>query len=222
MDRAETFAESSVSLSQEGTERTAEGVKLIDDSPNLADVSDTKTVSAGGTADYTFNIDLTYATEIDVEYSASTAAVEATEVTVGGDVVGSSHGTYDVSGYSGTTSVVVTMQNNDSQSRDITVTISRTAFSNVLNGSVIVEWPMPADLAGWDIVPFEVTPNGGTVELYAVDASDGSRLAGPLEDPGDISGLPRSTNIAVEAVLDRPSTSENPRLESVYRRRKIT
>jgi len=90
------------------------------------------------------------------------------------------------------------------------------------SASVTVEWPMPADLAGWDIIPYEATPDGGTVEVYAINPSDGTRLAGPLDDPGDISGLSRSTNVAVEVVLSRPSTSENPRLEAVYRRRKIT
>jgi len=91
-----------------------------------------------------------------------------------------------------------------------------------LNASVTVEWPMPDDVAGWDIIPYQVTKDGGNVEVYAVDPNDGSELAGPLEDPGDISNLPRSTNVAVKVVLSRPSTSENPRLEAVYRRRKIT
>jgi len=90
------------------------------------------------------------------------------------------------------------------------------------NASAIVEWDEADDLAGWDIVPYQAVPDGGTVEIYAVDPSDGTRLAGPLEDPGDISGLARSTNVAVEVVLSRSSTSENPRLEAVYRRRKIT
>ncbi len=98
-----------------------------------------------------------------------------------------------------------------------------TAFSEpAMSGSATIEWPMPDDVAGWDIIPYQAGEDGGTVEVYAIDPADESRLAGPLNDPGDISDIPRDTNVAVEVVLERPSTSEYPRLEAVYRRRKIT
>jgi len=88
------------------------------------------------------------------------------------------------------------------------------------SGSTLIEWPMPNDLAGWDIIPYEATEDGGTVEVYAVDA-DGNEVAGPLQDPGDISSVSRSTNVRLRVDLSRPSTSENPRLEAIYRRYKV-
>lgn len=89
-----------------------------------------------------------------------------------------------------------------------------------------LEWSMPPDVAGWDILPWEVSENGGSIDLYLIDPSDGTRLKGPLNtDPADISDpstFPASTNVAVEVDMSRPSTAENPRVENVYRRRKIT
>ena len=93
---------------------------------------------------------------------------------------------------------------------------------DALSGSVTVQWPMPDDLAEWDSVYYDAAPDGGGIEVYAIDPSDGSRLSDALDDPGDISGLSNTTNLAFEVVVSRPTESENPRLESIYRRRKIT
>jgi hypothetical protein len=87
-------------------------------------------------------------------------------------------------------------------------------------GTVTVEWPAPDDLAGWDIVPFQTAPDGETVEVYAED-QNGNKLAGPLEDPGDISSVSRSTNVRIRVDLSRSDTANNPRLEAVYRRYKV-
>lgn len=97
---------------------------------------------------------------------------------------------------------------------------SVTGAYQVDTGSATISWPMPDDLAGWDIVPHAPTPEGGTVELYAED-SNGNELTGPLRDPGDISSLSRSTNVQIRVDLSRPSASEDPRLEAVYRRYKV-
>jgi len=96
-----------------------------------------------------------------------------------------------------------------------------TAIKPANSGNVTVEWPTPDDLAGWDIVPFQSVEDGGTVEVYAVDASDGTELAGPLDDPGDISTLSRSTNVALRVDLSRTDTANNPRVEALYRRYKV-
>lgn len=89
------------------------------------------------------------------------------------------------------------------------------------SASATITWPEPADLAGWDIIPFEATEDGATVEVYAIDEDTGDTLAGPLDDPGDISTLARSKNVGVGVELTRSDTSQNPRLEAVYRRYKV-
>jgi len=91
----------------------------------------------------------------------------------------------------------------------------------VLSDSATVEWPIPDDLKGWDIAPLNTVENGGTVEVYTVNANTGSEIAGPLDDPGDISAAARSTNVALRVDLSRPSKSENPQVEALYRRYKV-
>jgi len=91
-----------------------------------------------------------------------------------------------------------------------------------LEGSAIIEWPMPDDVAAWDIAPYQATTDGGTVEVYGVDPSDESRVTAALEDPGDISGVSNTTNLAFEVVLSRDSGDQQPQLDAIFRRRKIT
>jgi hypothetical protein len=97
-----------------------------------------------------------------------------------------------------------------------------TAASASASSSAIVSWPMPDDLAGWDIVPWIATEDGGTVEVYAVDPDTGDKLLSePLRDPGDISAIDRSKNVALRVDVSRPDANSNPRLEAVYRRYKV-
>jgi len=248
LDRAETFTESDLTLSYTGTEAVNGAVDLsdvidLDGGGGTTTQSDTTGVSTSSTFTHDVSVCETLYIQISGHWNDADGTVRAivdgnTVVSEAKTGVGSdapeteASGTVDVSGVD---SVDVVYEAeitavNDTYA-EITVNYEGNTYTglnstvegqDVLDGSVVVEWPMPEDLAGWDIIPFEATADGGMVEVYAVDPSDGTRLAGPLDDPGDISDISRSTNIAVEVVLSRPSTSENPRLEAVYRRRKIT
>jgi len=244
LDRAETFAESEVTLTQEYTTVNAGAVEFAaakDDQLFFDDeytyISTTSSVTWETVETFSFDLSGVESMKIEMDaeegYYTANGEIRIRNTTEGTTVfeqtsLSESTTTYtttvDASGRSGTRTYEVQMSK-DSTNSDTAVAYRRLVFLDKtvpVSGSTVVEWPVPADVAGWDIIPYEATENGGTVEVYAVDPSDGTRLAGPLDDPGDISSLSRSTNVAVEVVLERPSTAENPRLEAVYRRRKIT
>jgi len=253
LDRAETFAESDVSVSHSDTQNSGEAIELSSvPSGNVTSRPDDDSSSSSGFAGVVINpnrdlegVVITESGNTDgnaaelydssgtllasnSSYTGSTARIEY-QLSSGTDY----HVGFDAGsrGYYSAGSTPYTGEDADITAGLSSPTGTQTEPWGVLSveglipassGSSTIEWPMPADLAGWDIIPYEATEDGGTVEVYAVDPSDGTRLAGPLDDPGDISSLSPSTNVAVEVVLERPSTSENPRLEAVYRRRKIT
>jgi len=259
LDRAETFAEGDVTLTNQNTKVESESVGLVSGGsyapldnpagaggPTVTDAGVTftpkqtpthfaVTIAAGyGSGDEVRVERLSDGTIVDSATHSgggSFVSLDHTALEVGEEYAVYDHGSTSYTSFDASNDVPITSAGVDieagwldgaSQS-DGTYQLDRLEMdTEVHQGSTIVEWPTPADLAGWDIIPYEATEDGGTIEVYAVDPSDGTRLAGPLDDPGDISSLPRSTNVAVEVVLERPSTSENPRLDAVYRRRKIT
>jgi hypothetical protein len=89
--------------------------------------------------------------------------------------------------------------------------------------TVYVEWPEPADVYAWDRVLFEsATPNDSTVTVYAeeYDGSSWVEVAGPLGRGDSIPADP-SRNVRFRVELSRSSVSDEPRLESIYRRRVV-
>jgi len=258
LDRAETFAESDVTLSHDKTRVSGESLELayseessvslpmdttgyaslsnsgcvinpnnrldgviarVGPSGSVPYVEDARIVE-GGTGDEVVRVNGTWEEGETVKFEATReAGTEYAVEAITPDKVGTDVCIYT---YTSTDVDVTNGWEGGATSSSFEAWDQITAIQGNTSGKVTVEWPMPTDLAGWDIIPYEATEDGGTIEVYAIDPSDGTRLAGPIADPGDISGLSRSTNVAVEVVIERPSTSENPRLEAVYRRRKIT
>jgi len=238
LDRAETFAESDVSVSQTRAVVESGSIELGQDPEEV--ISDSYVVddddSQTTTVHDTFSVTFTeYDEELEFWYDVNLSDNDTVgwglyDATLGEMVAFedksadfSSTKFIDVSGYAGETHDYELRSDNGviyEASHNVDTSVTR--LKKATDGSATITWPMPEDVAGWDIIPFQPVENGGTVEVYAVDPSNGTQLAGPLDDPGDISGLSRSTNVAVEVVLERSSPSENPRLEAVYRRRKIT
>lgn len=88
------------------------------------------------------------------------------------------------------------------------------------SGSTTVEWPYPPDVYSWDRGFFERVLENETADVY-VEEYDGSNwveIAGPI-DPGDkLPALP-SRNVRFRIDFSRTSTSNNPRLLDIHRRR---
>jgi len=136
---------------------------------------------------------LAYATSVDPTRSTSTYDVNAASM-------------YDGSRYSSRTHLINELS--------LTITTDKEP--------ALVEYPAHEDVAEWDSVYYQISENGGAYSVYAVDPSTGDRLTGHLEDPGDISGLNKTVNVAFEVVLERASDGTSPGLEAIFRRRKIT
>jgi len=90
----------------------------------------------------------------------------------------------------------------------------------------VVEWTEPENIYKWGVLSYTATPDGESVEVYAVyDEGDGSgwqRANGG--DPigrnysiGDDPDISPSDAVAVEVVLSRSDTSNNPRLDTAVR-----
>lgn len=246
MDVAETFAESDVSVSHDLTEVNAESLEIGTDptkTENIDAAGDFHEISVDsvGTDSHTHTHDVDGWNILYIKVDPRWFDIDGTiSVDVNGNEVISEtrNGTPD-STIDPTFSVEVDVSDVDSAEvvYTVEVTNSNDGALNLdheggdesaverrdgpaLDGSAIVSWPAPADLVGWDIVPFQATPDGETLEVYIED-QNGNELAGPLDDPGDISDISRSTNVRVRVELSRASTSNNPRLEAVYRRYKV-
>jgi len=241
LDRAETFAESDLTVSPSTTRVNNEEIEIFGEeayTPANLSVSGEGNVNSMDIAlpDEATTVELDATLYLYAAGGVGRAYINGTQEYSKSDDSGVDESTtsnwattIDISEYSAPKTLTLEVEQTDTWTNDGasgTVELqdqSHRAYpTGALSGSAVLEWSMPADLAGWDIIPYEATEDGGTVEVYTIDPSDGTRLTGALDDPGDISGLSRSTNVAVEVVLERPSTSENPRLEAVYRRRKIT
>ena len=218
LDRAETFAESDVTLSLGEASVVNEGL-AIGDYPAETDRYYT---AAGDTHTATFTFDLTIIDSVVVDDSPSDEPSAVTSVTADGQTLFSgstSSTTVDTSGISGLTDITVQVENTGSSGGQVGAQID--PDGGPPSATITVQWPMPADVAGWDIIPYDAAPNGGSIDVYAIDVDTGSRLSDSLSDPGDISGVSRTVNVGAEIVISRPSTAENPRLEALYRRCKV-
>jgi len=215
LDRAETFEESGLTLStDDGADVVSEGVQATD----YDAVTKNKEIGEGETQYFYFTFDLTIIDTIDVRSDAFDA--EFQEVRIDGEQAGTTQREYDVSGYTGDIQTRVEIYNDGVSGSDWNVTVEPYGGPPVTRATG--EWEMPNDVAAWDILPFQVAKDGATVSVYAIDPSDGSRLAGPLDDPGDISDIPNNVNVGFEVEFERTSSDQQPRLDAIYRRRKIT
>lgn len=83
-----------------------------------------------------------------------------------------------------------------------------------------IEWPMPQDIMGWDIVPFQAT-NKSAVNVYVEEYKNGewSEIAGPVSRGYSINADP-SNNVRFRVELSI-SDGVEPSLDAIYRRIKV-
>lgn len=135
-------------------------------------------------------------------------------------------GTWDVgawlnSSYSGDTSTDIDITGVKDNGYGMVPAI--TEVTGILNpptsGSCYVRWSSPNDIRSWDRAIFEANADSETADVY-IEENDGSgwtEIAGPIATGDDI---PAKTSSSVRYRIDfsRTSVSNNPRLESIYRR----
>jgi len=219
MDRAETFAESDLSLSHTNTEAPSGTVQLGAYTTRTKD----QYVGPGETITFTFTFDLTYSQTVDLGVYQE-AGEKVDEMFVDGESVGTGSddgGSFDASGFTGDCDVTFEVSLSDVYDNGYTTT-GWCQPDGAASGNGIGSWSMQEDVAEWDIMPFQTTEDGGNVTVYAVDADTEERLTGELSDPGDLSEIPNDTNVGFEVVLERTGDNQNPRLDAIYRRRKVT
>jgi len=216
MDRAETFTESGLSLTPTNSKQANGTVQLA----GYDTRAKSKIVDPGETITISFTFDLSYSTQVSIGHNPD-AGEDVQDVFVGGDNVGSGTGTYSISGYSGDTQIDVEVYlssaYDNSQNTEVTC-----APDGAPTGSCIGTWPMQEDVAEWDIMPIQMSPDGGSGTVYAVDADTHERLTAALTDPGDLSGISNSMNVGFEVVFERTATDQTPALDAIFRRRKVT
>jgi hypothetical protein len=75
----------------------------------------------------------------------------------------------------------------------------------------------------WDTAVFQRTLDGATVDIYVEEAQGSpgwTEIAGPIKR-GDAIPADPANNIRFRIDYSRPSTSDVPRLDAVYRRFKL-
>lgn len=97
--------------------------------------------------------------------------------------------------------------------------VSITGYTDATSGTTYVEWGRPDDFRSWDQAILTKTPDSETVDVY-IEENDGSgwtEIAGPIATGDDIPAK-TSNQVRYRVELGRTNTSNNPRLESIYRR----
>jgi hypothetical protein len=85
-------------------------------------------------------------------------------------------------------------------------------------GEALLEFnPPDKRIESWDILRFNTTPNGETVEVDVEDESGTSLISGAT-DPDDLSGLSKDTNLRFRVKLSRQDVANNPTFDYLYRR----
>lgn len=209
-DRAETFEESDVNLTLSGgTVIKNESVRMYNGETITGTVNDSSTAqeSIEISGDFTINAEGFYSENSGV--SLQYAEVE------GDDVYNQPR---DLSQYPDPATVTVRVSNNHFAERywglDITT-------SNMGTVSAYVEWPQPTDIFRWDAATFNATTEGETVDVYIEESTDGgstwTEISGPISRGQPINAEPDS-EVRLRADFQRDDDSNNPRLNSVYRR----
>jgi len=219
LDRAETFTEDPVTVEFLDTSLKAENGRL----ECMGELTGDDTQKDGSTGSETtwtatWETDLSDSTELTADGSTYEGGV--TSVRLNGDEIGTSTGTYDVSGYSGLNTLEIDVYNSYNDTANVRASFALNGVALV--GRARVEWPMPDDVAAWDILPYQTTLDGGAVTVWGTDPSTGDRVTGELDEPGDISEVDNSVNVAAEVEVQRELNDQNTALDAVFRRRKVT
>lgn len=87
------------------------------------------------------------------------------------------------------------------------------------SGTVYVSWAsMPTDLSDWDRALYTASKDGETVSVYVEEDQSGwTEVAGPVQS-GDPIPAAASNDVRFRVEFSRQNTSNNPTLDSIYRR----
>jgi len=90
------------------------------------------------------------------------------------------------------------------------------------SASVTAEWPMPADVYGWDATQYLAVRDGETVDVYVEEDQAGgwTEIAGPISR-GQRIHADADNNVRYRVEFSRADAANNPRLESLVRRAKL-
>jgi len=137
---------------------------------------------------------------------------------------GNSLGTFDLkSGASAVDEVFVRAYTGFSGSSITTYVDNVDVSEQTTSGTAYVEWPMPADVFGWDVATFTRTLDAETVDVYVEEAQGSpgwTEIAGPIAR-GDSLPADPANNIRFRVELSRSTTSNHPTLDSLARRWKL-
>ena len=112
-------------------------------------------------------------------------------------------------------------------------TISRTLNLNYVTalydvytdtGTAYIERPYPPDVHSWDAATFQATPDGGTVEVFVEESTDGGTTWDEIQGPisrGDQIDAPPSAAVRFRVELSREDLSNNPTLDRIYLRYEV-
>jgi hypothetical protein len=85
-----------------------------------------------------------------------------------------------------------------------------------------VAWPMPPDVYSWDVGVYQADPGGGSVEVYVEEDQSGgwAEVAGPISR-GDRLPADPANNVRYRVEFSKPGGAKTPKLDAIYRRRKL-
>jgi len=119
----------------------------------------------------------------------------------------------------GTGSLTATGAYNDGSLGDSSFYVFDQFEAITATGTVTVEWPAPTDIFRWDAATFTRTPDGGTVTVN-IEENDGTgwtEIATDISRGDSIDAAPDSA-VRFRVDISRTDTSNNPTLDSIYRR----
>jgi len=103
--------------------------------------------------------------------------------------------------------------------------ISVSAVTQPTSATAYVEWPQPDDVFAWGKAAYTVAEDGetATVDVQTNDGSGWTTIATDINRGTDLSALGASAGdkVRFKVNLSRETTSNNPRLESIYRRYEV-
>lgn len=221
-DRAETFAESDVTVTLgNGAVLDAESVG-IDDTKNITSFQGK---SAQGPVTDSFVYDANHP-EAYFEFDhGGFNVVNFRELRINGTVIASESGysdgfatTFSVPNEPTPWNVEVDHENiGDPAPQPPDITMSQ----DHLNGEVTVEWPQPNEVFRWDAATFNSTLDSGSVDVFIEESTDGGStwetIAGPIVRGQKITAAPDS-EVRFRVELSRPDVGSSTVLESIYRR----
>lgn len=213
-DSAETFEESDVTLSlSNATVLENESVKMFDggtwsDSWFVGGTPDSKNFTRTLSGDYSVTFS---------GFSGTNFLITLNWIEVEGDRVSQGEAV-DLSQYADPVNITISVRSERYETVSWSLSYST---SNMGTVSAYVEWPQPTDIFRWDAATFNATTEGETVDVYIEESTDGgstwTEIAGPISRGQPINAEPDS-EVRLRADLQRDDSSNNPRLNSVYRR----